>query len=80
MQVYDVMISPLIVGIVEIFKQLGMPKQFSPVLSVALGMVLGVFYVSPDDILKGLLLGTSLGLGAVGLYSGTKNTKESLEG
>lgn len=79
MQVYDVMISPLIVGIVEIFKQLGMPKQFSPVLSVVLGMLLGVFYVSPDDILKGLLLGTSLGLGAVGLYSGTKNTKESFE-
>ncbi|HZJ99522.1 MAG TPA: hypothetical protein VFC79_05930 [Tissierellaceae bacterium] len=79
MQVYDVMISPLIVGIVEIFKQLGMPKQFSPVLSVVLGMILGVFYISPDDILKGLLLGTSLGLGAVGLYSGTKNTKESFE-
>lgn len=76
MEVYDVAVVPVIIGGVEIAKRLGLPSKFSPVLATALGVAIGIVYVSPTDIAKGILVGASLGLSAVGLYSGTKNTKE----
>ena len=76
MAVYDVLIVPFIVGIVEIVKKLGLPSKFCPVASVILGVIIGLVYISPNDIAQGILVGASLGLSAVGLYSGTKNTKE----
>ena len=77
MAVYDVLIVPFIVGIVELVKKLGLPSKFCPVVSVILGVIIGLVYISPDDVAKGVLVGASLGLSAVGLYSGTKNTKEA---
>ena len=76
MEVYDIAIVPLIVGLVELVKKLGLPSKFCPVVGVVLGVVIGIVYISPTDITKGILVGASLGLSAVGLYSGTKNTKE----
>ena len=76
MEIYDIAIVPLIVGLVELVKKLGLPSKFCPVVGVVLGVVIGIVYISPTDITKGILVGASLGLSAVGLYSGTKNTKE----
>ena len=76
MEVYDIAIVPFILGIVELFKQIGLPNKFCPVVGVVLGIVIGIVYISPADVTKGILVGASLGLSAVGLYSGTKNTKE----
>lgn len=76
MEIYDIAIVPLIVGLVELVKKLGLPSKFCPVVSVILGIIIGLVYISPDDVAKGVLVGASLGLSAVGLYSGTKNTKE----
>ena len=77
MEVYDIAIVPLIVGLVELVKKLGLPNKFCPIVGVVLGIVIGIVYISPADITKGILVGASLGLSAVGLYSGTKNTKEA---
>ena len=77
MEIYDIAIVPLIVGLVELVKKLGLPSKFCPVVSVILGVIIGLVYISPDDVAKGVLVGASLGLSAVGLYSGTKNTKEA---
>lgn len=79
MEVYDIAIVPLIVGLVELVKKLGLPSKFCPIVGVVLGVVIGMVYVSPTDIAKGVLVGASLGLSAVGLYSGTKNTKEAFD-
>lgn len=76
MEVYNVAIIPLIVGMVELLKQLGLPSKFAALASTILGVVIGIVYVSPHDIAQAILVGASLGLGACGLYSGTKNTKE----
>lgn len=76
MEVYDIAIVPFILGIVELVKRLGLPSKFCPIVGVVLGVVIGMVYVSPTDIAQGVLVGASLGLSAVGLYSGTKNTKE----
>ncbi|MFO7294436.1 MAG: hypothetical protein C0P72_000275 [Clostridia bacterium] len=79
MTIYDVAIIPLIVGIVELLKQVGLPSKFAALVSVILGIVIGIVYLSPDDIKKGILVGLALGLAASGLYSGTKSTAEGLK-
>lgn len=79
MEVYDVVLIPLIVGITELCKRAGLPSKFAALLSLILGVVVGVIYIAPGDILKGILLGASIGLGASGLYSGTKNTIEGIK-
>jgi len=78
-EVYDIAIVPLIVGLVELVKKLGLPSKFCPVVSVILGVIIGLVYISPNDIAQGVLVGVSLGLSAVGLYSGAKNTKEAFD-
>lgn len=74
-QVYDVMIIPLIIGIVEVFKRIGLPKKFSPLLSLTLGLLFGILYINAP-LKEGVLVGLMLGLSASGLYSGTKNIVE----
>lgn len=80
MEIYDVAIIPLIVGITELFKMLGLPTKFAAVAAVISGVVIGIVYVAPGDIAKGVLVGLSLGLAASGLYSGVKNTVEGVQG
>lgn len=76
MTIYDVAIVPLIMGVVELLKRLGLPAKFAALASAILGIIVGLVYVSPGDVAKGILVGLSLGLAASGLYSGTKNTIE----
>ena len=40
------------------------------------GCLFAGLLINNTDITEGILVGASLGLSAVGLYSGTKNTKE----
>jgi len=80
MEIYNVAIIPLIVGVVELAKKLGLPDKFAAVLSAVLGVVIGLVYVAPNDPAKGVLIGLSMGLSASGLYSGVKNTAEGIKG
>lgn len=73
---YDIAIVPLIVAFVEMLKQVGLPKKFSALVSTLLGAFVGVIYISPDNIGRGIVIGLALGLAATGLYSGTKSTIE----
>ncbi|AOV07572.1 hypothetical protein [Sporosarcina ureilytica] len=75
-EVYDVILLPLIVGIVEIFKRTGVHKKFLPLISLLLGIIVGVVYVTDFDWKQGILVGAMLGLSASGLYSSSKNTFE----
>lgn len=80
MQVTTAALLPLILGLVQVGLQLGLPKKFSPVLAIALGILAGIFYLYPGNYSMGVLIGVSLGLGAVGLHSGVKNVKEGIVG
>lgn len=73
---YDVVLIPLIVGIVEVFKRAGVPKKFLPLISLILGILVGVIYVTDFEWKQGILVGAMLGLAASGLYSSSKNTFE----
>ena len=79
MQVYDVAIIPLIIGVTELVKKLGLPNKFAALLSAVLGVLIGLVYVAPENPLEGILVGLSMGLAASGLYSGTKNTVEGVK-
>ncbi len=69
----ELMLIPIITGLCELGKQLGIPKRWIPLLSLALGLFFGVFYVSPSNVLEGVLQGIVIGLSSIGLYSGPKN-------
>ena len=79
MKIYDVAIIPLIIGVTELVKKLGLPDKFAALLSAVLGVVIGLVYVAPENPLEGILVGLSMGLAASGLYSGTKNTVEGVK-
>ena len=79
MQVYDVAVIPLIMGVTELFKIVGLPNKFAPVLSAVLGVLIGLVYIAPENPPKAILVGLSMGLAASGLYSGTKNTVEGVK-
>lgn len=77
-EVYDVALVPLIVGVIEVFKRVGLPAKFSPLVAMFLGITLGILYL--DVAMKeGVIIGLALGLSASGLYSGTKNMIEKEE-
>ncbi|HZJ83873.1 MAG TPA: hypothetical protein VFD57_08725 [Clostridia bacterium] len=78
MELYGVAIVPLIIGVVELLKSLGLPSKFSALGAAVLGGLIGVFYLYPRDIPKGVIVGLSYGLAASGLYSGTKNTVQGV--
>lgn len=79
MEVYHVAIVPLIVGLVELLKGIGLPNKFSALVAALIGILIGIVYVSPEDIPRGILTGLSFGLMASGLYSGTKNTAQGIK-
>jgi len=79
MEVYNVAIIPLILGVVELCKQLGLPNKFAALLSCILGVVIGLVYVAPNNPLEGVMVGLSMGLAACGLYSGVKNTVQGIK-
>lgn len=78
-QVYDVALIPLIIGLVQLLKTLGLRKKYLPLASLVLGLAGGLFLVYPDDTKGGIVVGLMLGLSASGLYSSTKNTLEKDE-
>ncbi|MEK3887696.1 hypothetical protein [Bacillus sp. FSL K6-3431] len=73
-EIYDVVLIPFILGLVELFKKAGVNNKVLPFIAIGIGIVIGIFYVTEFDIKQGILVGTMLGLSASGLYSGTKNT------
>jgi len=69
----------LIMALVQLAKETGLPARFAPLLALALGIAAGVFIMSPGDVIQGIWSGIAMGLSAVGLYSGTKNVKAGVK-
>lgn len=68
---YSLVIIPIILGIVEVLKRSGLPIKYSPLASLLLGFLFGVFFI--DSFKEGMIVGMMVGLSATGLYSGGKN-------
>lgn len=72
---------PLIIGLVELAKRIGLETRWAGPLAVALGLLASLgFYLSQtvpggEGWAEAVLLGLGLGLSAAGLYSGAKGVK-----
>lgn len=72
--VYGVSLVPVVIGLVQLLRQFGLPSKFLPLSSMFIGIIFGIVYIAPDNWQKGVLVGIWLGLGATGMHSGVKNT------
>ena len=61
-------LSPVLVGVVQVFKEAGIPTRFLPALAVLLGVGLALFLDVPA------LDGVVAGLVSVGLFSGVRSS------
>ena len=72
--IYGVVIVPLIIGLVQLVKGLDMlPVKYAPLLALLFGLAAGAL-LHFGDWPQAVVVGLALGLSAVGLYSGAKNT------
>lgn len=74
MEYAGIAIVPLLIGVLEVFKKVGLKEKFIPICSLVLGIGVGISLADTGDILSGIVQGLFIGLSAVGLYSGTKST------
>lgn len=62
----------IIIGLIEVAKRVGLPKQFIPVVALVLGLGL-TFGIGGFNITM-VLNGLAIGLSSLGLFSGVKAT------
>lgn len=85
MEIAGIAIVPLIVGLVEVGKRLGLGSELAAPLAVALGVAISLGYRAATGLPQGaewfgaVIVGLALGLSAAGLYSGAKKAMESGE-
>ncbi|WLD92633.1 hypothetical protein [Alkalihalobacillus sp. AL-G] len=72
MDISEVALIPLITGLTEWMKQMGLPKKYSSLVAVIFGLSISIIYVYPQQLKTGILFGLMLGLSASGFYSSSK--------
>lgn len=68
-----IVISAIIIGLVRAVRQTDISPKLLPFISIILGIIISIIGFD-YSLKKEILLGIWLGLGAVGLHSGFKNT------
>lgn len=69
---------PIIIGLVQMAKEAGLPARYAAAVAVCLGVIInaGVTIATGGDVIGGLLLGIAVGLAASGLYSVARTSTE----
>ena len=73
----------LIIGLVYILTDVfSLEKKYAPVAAVVFGVAVsfGFQFYANTEIYTAIIRGITVGLSAVGLYSGTKNVREGIGG
>ncbi len=78
MKLNETAVIPIIMAIVELIKGFGLPRKYAAVIAVIIGIIVGIYFIEPQNIKLGLFKGIIYGLTASGLYSGTKNVFEQV--
>ena len=69
---------PVVVGLTQVVKLLGLPSKFSAVVSLIFGLCIS--FLIPAALLRDtILFGIVAGLSASGLWSGAKTAVESIK-
>jgi len=74
-EIYGYALVPLVTALVEVFKKLGIPNRFAPLLSVTFGLIIAPLF-NLNDIKFGLVVGIVVGLASCGLYDGIQSAKK----
>lgn len=80
-QMYGVLIVPIIMGIVQLTKNAGLNPKYSGLVAWALGVLIGLGFGLSEaqwSIMQSLIVGSGLGLSASGLYSTQKNVRQAI--
>lgn len=66
----------VVLGLVEVAKRLGLREKYCPLLSLFFGLLisLGYYFYNQNTWYEAVIIGLIVGLSAVGLYSGAKET------
>lgn len=73
-EIGNVAFAGLIVGLVQVAKNMGLKNEFAPILAIVLGV--GLSFLTTGTIAEKIIGGVVVGLSAVGLYSGAKATAQ----
>lgn len=70
-QLWGLASIPLIIGLIEVFKQFVADKRFYPLFAVVLGILInvGIAYGIGESFILAAFMGTIAGLASCGLYS-----------
>lgn len=72
-EIFGILAVPLIVGLVEAAKAMGLPARWAALLALALGVLLSMAATDAANPLVGAVVrGLALGLAASGLYAGAR--------
>jgi len=67
-------LTALTVGLTEVIKRVGVPDKFIPLTAVVVGIILVVLGDITTLTTLSVISGIAVGLSAIGLFSGVKNT------
>ena len=68
--IYGILAVALVMGLVKVFREVGLPSKFAPLTSLVIGVILGIIISieSGQSYLAGVVIGIMLGLSSCGLY------------
>lgn len=69
-------VVPLVLAVVQAIKMMGIPTKFAPIISIGVGMGVGMLVNSGLTLTQNLLSGVIYGLSASGLFSGITVTQQ----
>lgn len=74
--VYGIPAVALVMGLVKVFREVGLPSKFAPITSVVFGIILGLVIAleSGQSCIAGAIIGIMIGLSSCGLYDVGKKT------
>lgn len=79
-ELFILVLVPILIGVLEAIKKTEIINvKYIPVLSLVLGVLLGIVF-SGFELRDGILSGLFIGLSAVGLFSGTRSVYNGITG
>jgi len=65
---------PLTIGLVEVIKNIGIPKRFIPLVAILIGVIFAILGNIGGDLIANIITGLGIGLASVGLFDFGKKT------
>jgi hypothetical protein len=71
---YGVPVVGLVMALVKIAREVGLPTKFAPALAILLGLAggMGIAYQNGNDLVAGAVIGLVIGASAAGFYDAAK--------